>query len=57
MDIFYREVNPKIPEIIEHFEEPAEFLRLKQELQMLEKSKQEKEAEMKKKQMELDKRE
>jgi hypothetical protein len=44
MRIFYREVNPKIPEIIEHFEEPEEFIKLKEELVSLEKAKIEKEA-------------
>jgi hypothetical protein len=42
MRIFYREVNPKIPEIIERYEEPEEFIKLKDELANLEKIKQEK---------------
>jgi hypothetical protein len=39
MELFHREVNPKIPEIIEHFEEPIELIRLREELRGIEKRK------------------
>lgn len=53
MRIFYRDVNPKIPEIIERFEEPEEFIKLKGELANLVKAKREKEEERKKKESDL----
>lgn len=49
MEIFHKEMNPKISTIIENYEEPAEYIRLKQQLVNIEKQRLEKQNEIEKK--------
>lgn len=54
MELFHREVNPKIPDIIEHFEEPIELTRLREELRALEKKKVDLELLLRERQIEIE---